>query len=67
MKAAEMIANIARFMDSDKEVFAHIYTRDEDGNVTSKEVIPLSAVFAHEINNVQLCFEASQKTKENIA
>lgn len=65
MKATDMISKIATFMDEDKEVFAHIYTRDSDGNVISKVVIPLNTVFAHKNNEVKLCFETSQAKTTN--
>lgn len=65
MKATDMISKIAKFMDSDKEVFIHIYTRDSDNCVTGTEVYPLEAVFAHEYDSVKLCIESSRVlTKE---
>lgn len=61
MKATDMVSKITNFMDSEKEVFVHIYTRDKDGNVIKKEVYPIEAVFAHEHGTVKICLEASER------
>ena len=60
MKAIEAIPKITQFMNTEKEVFVYLYTRDSDNCVIKTEVYPLEAVFAHEHGMVKLCIEASQ-------
>ena len=58
MKATDFISKITNFMNFEKEVFVCLYSRDSDGNVISKEVFPVSNVFAHKHDEVKICIEA---------
>lgn len=47
MKARHLTSAIIQFLTEEKEVSVSIYTRDGNGDVTSKETFPIEMVVAH--------------------
>lgn len=47
MKVFELILDILKHGNSDKEVEVVVFERDSDGCVISKKIYPVSSVFSH--------------------
>jgi len=60
MQAKDLIIDVVKFLNEDKEVFVDIFTRDENNCVIKKERFPVSCVFSHEVGVVKIYIEKSE-------
>ena len=54
-----IIEKVIKFLDREKEVYVIIRTRDENGCVIDKKIYPISAVFGHWNDSINIYCEES--------
>lgn len=64
LSISEVISKLIQFDQTERQVNVVIYTRDSNGDVLSKQVLPVEACFSHNEHSAELVVNIKMVDKE---